>query len=333
MGFFQDAGDFALNKYLKLGLGATSNNPVNQLPVDSNAGRNDSLNNAKYSDATKPLIAQLYPGSDQSYAGVINQGYQLLGQPFHDNTDRSTITAQGTTQLASAYADQVYKQTGQLPSEDEVRNFVAQNYTPTFATQLIQNVVTPDQINNMASQYLQSNPSKAAQPAQQSVTDLSGLADQQYQTGVQNFTNSVQDQYVPQKQGLAEDLASQNMLGQNNSRYSLDTLEANKNKTLSEGLGQLANQRAGAGIGLGVTAAQLGQQAQQFGVNAGLQRQGLMAGINQQTYQNLLGQQGIQTAQQLGQQQAKNNQPGLMDYLNTGAKVASGLGSLIGAFS
>lgn len=295
------------------------------------------------------------------YSNVFNQGYQNLGQTYNDpNPDhnRNEVYVAGTRSLASSFADSVLKKTGQLPTEDQVRQFVAQNLTPGFAQKFITGM-PPDQIDAISNSYIDTNPDVLAsfnaqqaqtaaqaqqaqnQSAMKSYTDsLQGYANQQYDTGAQALQNSTQDAYVPAKRGLVEDLAAQNSLGNANSRYSLDTLEGTKNRTLSEGLTNLAGQRAQTMSGLGAQGAQLGlqsqqignqsqsiaNQAKQYGQSLGLANREFM---NNQDVQNqnfgLMSRQ-LDTATKLGKQQADANKPGAMDWLNTGIKGLTAIG-------
>lgn len=268
--------------------------------------------------------------SPQDYTSTINSAFVNLGQPG-DDTNRGQITNNYVRSLSSSFVDRYHSQTGQIPTADQVKQFVAQNATQGNAMKFVQNQLNPDQMNALADQYIQSNPSSATSgqlPGQALTNQLQGFADQQYQTGVQNLQNDVQNQYIPQKQGLVNDLAAQGMLQNPNSRYSLNALEGDKNRMLNQGITQLANQRAGAGLNVGLQGAQMGQQNQQFNQQLGLANRqfGNQQDIQAQNYGLMNRQMGL--ASELGRQQAEAAKPGWADY--TVAALGAG-GGLLGA--
>ena len=111
--------------------------------------------------AIQDLINSLYGNNQltQGYRGTVNQGYQSLDQPLNDpNTGREDLTTNYISQLADVYADRVFKQTGQLPSADQIRQFVSQNANSGNAAKFIQGNLNRDQIATIADQHLGGNP-------------------------------------------------------------------------------------------------------------------------------------------------------------------------------
>lgn len=272
--------------------------------------------------------------SPQDYLGTINSAFSNLGQPGNDS-DRQNITNNYIRSLSSSFVDRFHSQTGQTPTADQVKQFVAQNATQGNAMKFVQNQLNPDQMNALSDQYIQSNPNLAINPNQlpgQALTNqLQNYADQQYQTGVQNLQNDVQNQYIPQKQGIVEDLAAQGTLTSPNSRYSLDALEANKNKMLTQGTAQLASQRAQTGLGLGLTGAQMGQDMQKFNQQLGLANRQFANQQDVQTQNYGLMNRQIGLAGQLGQQQAAGQANNGFSGAAGGALTGAGSGAMIGS--
>lgn len=269
--------------------------------------------------------------SPSDYLSTVNSAYSNLGQPGND-FGRQDITNNFIRGLSSSFVERYHTATGQIPTPDQVKQFVAQNATQGNAMKFVQNQITPDQISAMSDQYIQSTPNFTNSNQGQALTDqLQGFADQQYQTGVQNLQNSVQDQYVNQKQGLANDLAAQGTLESPSSRYSLNALEAEKNRTLTEGTGQLANQRATAGLNAGLTGAQMGQQNQQFNQQLGLANRQFanQQDVETQNYGLMNRQMGL--ASQLGQAQANGQSNDGVGGALGGGLTGGATGALVGS--
>jgi len=166
---------------------------------------------------------------------------------------------------------------------------------------------------------------------------LNDLNEQLFQAAKQQTTADAEEAYLPQKQGLVEDLAAQNQLGQANSRYSLNALEAAKNKSLTSAFGNVAVERAKGELTIGTTAQNLlanqrglDQQANQFGQTLGLQRRQLNQSIDDSEYNRGLQRQQMGLAAQLGRQQAEASKPGWMDYLGLGFQGLGAIGGLAG---
>lgn len=214
----------------------------------------------------KALFEKTYGTNPQDYAGVFSQGYQNLNQP---GTGHEAVVANGTHDLASAYIDSVLQKTGSLPSEADIRGFVADNLTPSFTQKYILGM-PKDQINALANQYVSSN---TAGPAPAGITGLSDQLDKAFEAGKQNLVSGYdQSVYGPQKTNTVNDLAAQGMLNNPNSRYALNALEANKSRDLASGMTSLEGARAGGQVNLATTIQDLlqknadrAQNAYQFG--------------------------------------------------------------------
>lgn len=310
----------------------------------------------------KPLPFTPSPGqivNPNDYISIINRAFESLGQPATDTPhpergtdsmgivigDRYNTTAKFVNDMAKSFVDRVHGQTGQIPTDDQVKQFIAQNSNQGNAMKFIQGQFNPDQMNTLSDNYIKTNPDVVGKQnaIEDQVKGLQGYADQQYNLGRENLLQGTADINAQQKRGLVEDLASQNQLGQANSRYSLDALENNQNKSLSMALKDLSAQRAATGTGLGLSAAQLGQQGQQFNQQFGLANQQFMnqQDVQAQNYGLMNKQLGL--AGQLGQQQAAGQSNnglagaggGALSGAATGATVGSaflpGAGTAIGA--
>lgn len=279
------------------------------------------------------LFTNIYGSNPQDYAGVFNQGYQNLGQP---GMGHDAVVANGTHDLASAYIDSVFQKTGSLPSEQDVRGFVADNLTPGFTQKYIQGM-PKDQINALANQYVSSN---AASPSTAGISGLSNQLDKAFEAGKQNLVSGYDTSvYGPQKTQAVNDLAGQGMLQNPNSRYTLNALDANKSRDLASGLTTLEGARAQGQVGLDTTIQSLLQENANRAQNA--YQFGKTYNANQD---NTAFNQGLQTRQlsladTLGKLQANgqsnNGLAGAFGGAATGAlagSAAGGIGAIPGAF-
>jgi len=276
----------------------------------------------------------------RAYGNTFDQGYEALGQPLRDN-NRDDVYVGGTRALASAFADRVLAQTGSLPTEDQVRQFVASNLTPSFASKFIQGMA-PDQINSLADEYIMGNPDALVNPGtlgaaksaeEQRLMALTQQLDKVYNAGRSNLVAGYDDTvYGPAKQRAAEDLAGQGMLTSPNSRYTLDKIEGARGRDLASGLNTLESERARGTIDLSKTIEDLlqrnkdrSQNAYQFGKTFSANRDDTL--FNQGLKRRELG-----VAERLGQAQANAGKKDWVDYLNTALNVAGTAGKVYSGF-
>lgn len=292
--------------------------------------------NRYYGKDNSGLVGRIYTDENaKNYGNVFDQGYQNLGQPLHDNSNRQEVYTQGTRALASAFVDRVHQQTGSLPTEDQVRQFVSQNLTPGFASKFITGMA-PDQVNTIADEYLKGNPDALTNPGTQSAEQqrLGGLKTQLdtiYNTGKQNLVSGYDSSvYGPAKTRAVNDLAGQGMLTQPNSRYTLDAIDANRGRDLQSGLNTLESNRASGQVDLGKSIEDLLQKNADRS-QAGYQfNKTFSANQDNTAYNQGLQRQQLSMADTLGRLMAGANKKGPLDYLDTGLKVA-GTGAQIAA--
>lgn len=288
--------------------------------------RNTYIKNNSSNQGIADLISKIYNTEGaRNYGNTFDQAYEGLGQPLHDN-NRDEIYTEGTRALASSFADSVYKRTGSLPTEDQIRKFVGTNLTPGFAQKFITGMA-PDQINGLTEQYISGNPDALTNPGTQSAEEqrLGGLKaqlDKIYDTGKQNYVSNYDETvYGPGKQRLANDLAGQGMLTQPNSRISLDALEGNRGRDLASGLNTLEGNRAAGQVDLGKSIEDLLQKDKDRSQNAYQFNQNFNANRDDTFFNQGLQRKQQGLAEQLGRLQAGSQKKDWMDYLNTGLNV------------
>lgn len=298
------------------------------------------LNFGASPDQSQQLFSKIFGQGPQDYAGTFQTAYQNLGQPGGKGTE--DVISNGTYALADAYIDQILSKTGQLPSEEDVRGFVANNLTPRFADQFIRGMGKDQILANYVEPAMKEQELLQGQKAEQEAIEkgILGLNEQNenlYNAAKTMLPMDVEEAYLPQKQGLVQDLAGQGLLRQRNSRWSLDALDAAKQKSITSGLADINVSKATSGLDIGKTAQNLlaqqrslAQQGQQFGLDYGLRRRELGNQEYQADFDRGMAQQQLGLAAQLGRQQAEASKPGWMDYLNTGL---TGLSSLASAYS
>jgi hypothetical protein len=290
------------------------------------------LNSPTSSQDMASILSQLY-GSDNRGAidpniGIINQAYGSLNQPLTDKYEqRGQVTQQFITGLAQSYVDQYHKQTGNLPSPEQVQAFVGQNATTSNAAKFIQGTYTPSQMSNDALDHIKSNPS-ADDPNNpvNAINGLSGQLDKAYEAGKQNLVTGYDaNVYNPAKTGTVNDLGGQGLLTQPNSRFTLDKIESNRGRDITSGLNSLEATRASGQVDLGKKIADLLQEQEKIG-NQNTQFNKTL-GFNQDVAQNQLGMQYKQMdlAERLGKMQADAAEPGWGDKVLAGFAAVSPL--------
>lgn len=240
-------------------------------------------------------------------------------------------------QLALANSGNAYLQ--QLKQEQQKRQGLAQAKTQQDT---IQGYYDKALNGNLDNQPFIQQMNQSAQAQRQGVNDI---YNNQYEQGV----NTINQAYLPQKQGLVEDLAAQNQLGQSNSRYSLDALGAQQGRDISNLGTTLGAARGQSQVGIEDSLAnrlQQGRQYQQglnynaaqglssalmggneFNQNFGLAQNQFNAGQGENNWNNSLGLAGMNQANYLGQLQANASKPtGIQQF----GQIAGGIGGLLG---
>lgn len=288
------------------------------------------------------LVDQIFGQTPTGYSGAFDTAFQNAGQPAGQPHGNKVI--EGTQALADAYVERYHLKTGKLPTEDEVRQFVASNLTPGMASQFIAGINRDQLTANYVDPYLQDKGvGQDGGNAQDRILGLNAQLDEAYNTGKTKFLEDTNTNYGQQKQGLVNDLAGQGMLTQPNSRVSLDALEAAKNKDVASGLNTLAGQRAAGSVDLGKTIEGLLQSQQQINNNQSQFNKTFNAGREDTYFNQGLQNRQLSLADTLGRLQANASKPGALDFLNTaiggagavanaytGAKSASALTKLLG---
>lgn len=271
--------------------------------------------------------------SPQDYLSIINGAYKNLGQPENDN-GRMELTQNFVRGLSSSFVDRYHKATGQIPTTDQVKQFVAQNANNSTAMRFAQGQLTPDQINIMSDQHIQDNPGTGTSGSlQDRIMALNDQLDKIYQTGKENYVKSYdQNVYAPAKEGAVNDLAGQGMLTQPNSRFSLDKIESNRGRDISSGLNTLESNRATGAIDLGKTIENLLQGQQQIQNQNSQFNKGLSFQQNNADMQNMYNEKQLSLADRLGRLQAEASKPGWDDKVLaglSGARSAASTGASI----
>lgn len=287
------------------------------------------------SSKAQELANTLFGNNDpQGYKNVVNRAFQSLSQPLNDNQPgRQNIAVEAARGLASSFADRVLQRTGTLPSEDAMRQFVSQNLTEGFAAKFIQGM-PPDQISNLADQYLQGNPDALNTPGAKSAEEqrLSGLTDQLnkiYDTGRANYVSAYDtDVFNPAKTRAVEERAALGNLNQGTTNYVLGQLEGNRSRDVSSGINQLEGQRAAGSIDLAKNIEDLLQRNRDRSQSAYQFNQGFNADREDTFFNRALQQKQFDLTGQLGKLQANANKKGPLDYLNTATNLAGTAGSL-----
>lgn len=294
-------------------------------------------------DAIRAQQGQLDQVDPNAYSGTFRQAYQGLSQPGEGHDQ---VISEGTKALADAFIERMYEKTGKLPDENQVHDFVAGNLDSSFASNYIKGTLNQDQIKGqIVDPYLQGNNlAGGADPTgvEGRASSLNDQLNKYYNDAAGYVTNNVNDQYAKQKTTMADELASQGLLGQGTSRYSLNALEGSKNQALSQGLAGLAGQKAAGQMDISKTIEGILQGQRSLNQNQNQFQQNLQFSKNQaQNQQDLLNRQlGLAGAIGKAQAGAQSNDGlsgaagGALAGAGTGAAVGSvfpGVGTAIGA--
>lgn len=275
-----------------------------------------------------------YGLNPQSYEGTFQTAFSNLGQP--GAVSAGDVNA-GTLSLSNAFVDAFHKKTGQLPTADQVREFVAQNLNTGFASRAITGQNNPDQItSNIVNPYFQANPQLFGQQnASSDITNqMQGLNDQVntlYGQAGQNITKAYDEGFAePRRQAISDEAA----LGRLRSPASIPTIagvDTARETGKSQALAGLYGNQVNASLDIGKTVQGLlanerraGEQVQQFGQSYGLAKNAQAESIYNDDYTRGLYQQTLGLASQLGQMQANGQKnDGLSGAFGGGISGAS----------
>lgn len=295
-------------------------------------------------DDTKKSIADLlgksYGDRPLGYEGTFKQAYENLGQPYQTTVSgpggtatqsggsegQQNVAITGTRQLAEAFATRYFEKYGKVPDEDTTKGFVGQNLNSRYAQEVITGLPMDQLVAKYVDPYIQANANDIAPETTESETPEEDLLQRQlgqyYDQARTGLASQVEDAYNPAKQKMVNELAAQGNLSSAASRYSLNELEGEKNRSLTQAFGGLAEKQASGQLGVASTLAGLRQDADQFGRTLGLERQKFMEDQNRYDTEMGLKRQELSLADRVGRAQADASKPGTLDYLNTGINMA-----------
>lgn len=256
--------------------------------------------------------------SPQEYRGVFGQAYKNLGQP---NVNEDVMIA-GTRDLTDAFIERYHSKTGQFPDEAQITEFVSGNLTPRFAEQYVTGGI-PNRAavtSQIVDPFLEEKGVTA--PTDQGYEKtLNDKYAELYSRGKEQVTQDVTDAYGQSKNTVVQDLAAQGMLGNPNSRLTLDKLEAEKGRSLGRALSELSAEQARGGIDVAQTIQGINEKerraredARRF--NKNFQEDQYRYGNEQGLRREEMG-----LADALGRAEAGASGPGALDWANLGVKV------------
>ena len=307
--------------------------PVNPLPK------------ANANDLAGTLREKVFGQTPTDYRGTFQQGFETLGQTGEVNPN---VVTNGTIALADAFIEQMQKQTGKLPSEDQVRQFVATTLDRGFASEFIRGIPKDSIVSNYVSPYLKSNinelnPSTETNSLEKEIASrnsgLSARLDDLFNRATNTVSGRINREFNDQRGRAIEEEAA---LGRLRSPVSIPTIariDENRNRSLSDAFGQLAGQRASGEMDLsktieGILAGErrAKEQGNQFNQELGLRRDMLKDQRNQ--YQDSLGlqRQQIGLAERIGKMQADASGDDWLDYVNTAINTAGTVANFKNAF-
>jgi len=303
------------------------------------------LPKANKNDLAGTLREKVFGQTPTDYRGTFQQGFETLGQTGEVNPN---VVTNGTIALADAFIEQIQKQTGNLPSEDQVRQFVASTLDRGFASEFIRGIPKDSIVANYVSPYVKSNindlnPSTETNSLEKEIASrnsgLSARLDDLFNRATNTVSGRINREFNDQRGRAIEEEAA---LGRLRSPVSIPTIariDENRNRSLSDAFGQLAGQRASGEMDLsktieGILAGErrAKEQGNQFNQELGLRRDMLKDQRNQ--YQDSLGlqRQQIGLAERIGKMQADASGDDWLDYVNTAINTAGTVANFKNAF-
>jgi len=314
-------------------------------------------------DKQKLEIAALGGSMSEDYRPIFQQGFERAGQPENSPVPASYVIS-GTQQLAESYIDRYFEKTGKLPTEVQVRDFVATNLTPSFAKEIVTNSTNPSKIKvNLVDPYIQNEkfqeelnkPPVTPTPTQSNAGMTSQQINELYAPLEQYATNQVRQQFAPLRARAVDEEAALGRLRSGVARdpgSMIGQVDANQGNALSSVIGNILGQKASGTLDLGkfnagldLSKQQLAQSQNQFMQNLGFNQNQFnqTIGLQKQQYADAqdLQRQQLNLAKYLGQLQGKGkSNNGLSGGLGgaaggaaTGTAILPGWGTAIGGLA
>ena len=275
------------------------------------------------------------------FKGKFREAKNRLGQEADPNINPVQV-ATAVHDVARSFVNEYYKLTGEMPTDDQIREFTGANLDIPNVQGIITGTYAPGDMAREAGAYAKNLPRQpSAEETPQGVSDreIASIAEYinaQKEQGLQDI-----DTAFSRERGRAiDELGSR--AGQPIARNTLNLIDQSKASSIGDLVRTLRSK--GAELGYGAE-----QRAREFATTTGLQREGL--GLQRQslaeTIKNLREDRSIgsadklreeRAAERLGKLQADMSGPGTLDYLNTaftglaalgGTGAVSGLASLI----
>lgn len=305
-----------------------------------------SQSNAAYNPKNKSIsdLVRGRFGDATPYRGTVTKGYNQLGQPG-TGADLGNVTETFITNLASVFADKVFEKTGNLPTIEQLNEFVAENATAGNASKFITGSLNEDQIGTISKYYIQSNPditAPATVPKVPSTYDI-GQGTNRALEESNKIYDQVQTQaidanrraFAPLRSRAAEEEAA---LGRLRSPVSaapesaINQVDVNEGNSLSGIIGNILGQKASNTLDfskfnetLGAGERRAGEATTQFNQNLANQKnqfnRTLLSSQDEMDYNRGLNDRMFSLSEMLGKAQAKGKERDWLDYLNAGVGV------------
>ena len=216
------------------------------------------------------VLGAFGPTGDQ-FRGVFRDAKNRLGQEGDPNLDPNQVGG-SALELGSNFAKEYYRQTGQLPDEALTKEFVGTNLDTANAQGFIKGTYGQGQQSDAARSYIEGlDPSRLPQ-AETPAADPTGfdarktLLSDMIRGETEQGTQDINDQFAKIRGRTIEEAGSRG--NQPLFRQNLQSIDQEQGRGLSDLIRGLRTKSAGLGF-------DAEQQAREFGVNTGLQQQGL----------------------------------------------------------
>ncbi len=263
-----------------------------------------------------------------AFKGIFRKGGEELDQ-FDINDE---VITSGTRELAESFVDRFLEKTGNLPSEEQVNDFVAENLTSSFAREFILGATPRAQTKSkIVDPFLEKQGiiggGGALSPGQIQERAL-GLTDRLKQIlgQVEEFgVSSINRQFDPLERRVVSEEASRGRLRQPVARREgapIQQIRRQRQEAISGLKGSLAGQRFGTEVDLAKFIEELLSGESQFGRRFGLAEEEV--GLEREKFdtEKILRNKELNLSKTLGRLQAQNKKSGTMDKVKTGIEAA-----------
>lgn len=280
------------------------------------------------------LVLRAFGPTGDQFRGVFREAKNRLGQEGDPNLDPNQVGG-AALEFGKAFANEYFRQTGQLPDEGLVKEFVGTNLNTPEAEGFLKGSFAGGQQTERARDYIEGLdptrlPAKAANPDPTGLEARKESLGEMVKAETEAGTQDINDQYGKLRTRAIDSAGAR--VAQPNFQGVLQGLDQEQGRSIANLIQGIRGKAAGLNFDAET-------RAREFGVNTGLAKEGLNLQKKSLAQQILASREGqsqnaadrlmeMRLAERLGKSQGdeEGNNAGL------GSLIGGGLGGGIGAF-